>query len=131
MSINSPEEYVKNLWDWRILDGCFGDSKISVSDIDGFVERNGKILILETKAPGVKIPTGQNIAFNSFVRQGITVFLIWGYPGNPERMSIWPRNSTPCNLDIVRNFVKRWFYWADTGQKMEEQLCDVPIAETT
>jgi len=120
MSIENPEEYVKNLWDWRILDNCFGESNISVSDLDGFVERNGNILILETKSPTVKmIPKGQEIAFNSFIKTGIiTVFVIWGWPGKPEFMQIWPKKVFNCDIKSLRDYVKRWYHWADTGKKL-------------
>ena len=47
----------RSLWDWSTLDGCFGNSKIRVGDIDGFVERRGRVLFIETKYPGSWVPT--------------------------------------------------------------------------
>lgn len=113
MSIENPEEYLKNLWDWKILNDCFGESKIKVSDIDGFVERKGKVLILETKASGVVVPLGQTIAFDAFVKKNMTVFVIWGSPGCPQKLKIWPREAIDCDLEILQSYVKRWYNWAN------------------
>jgi hypothetical protein len=41
MTINKLDAYVAGLWDWVCLDGCFGDTKIRPTDIDGLVERRG------------------------------------------------------------------------------------------
>jgi len=120
LSIENPKEYVKNLWDWKILDGCFGNTNIKVSDLDGFVERKGKTLFIETKAPTVvKIKDGQQIAFDAWVKNGMTVFVVWGYPGNPIKVRIWPKNEMECDLQKLRDLVSRWYYWADTGNKKQ------------
>ena len=53
MTINDPVKFCAGLWDWGILNGCFGDTLIKPTDIDGFVERNGKFLFFETKSPPI------------------------------------------------------------------------------
>jgi hypothetical protein len=56
--IRNMSQYDRGIWDWSILDGCFGDTKISPTDIDGCIERKGRKLFLETKTPGNPIPYG-------------------------------------------------------------------------
>lgn len=121
MSINNSEEYVKSLWDWRVLDGCFG-GKIKPSDIDGMVERNGHFLYLETKKPGVELTMGQEIAAKNRVKDGVSTYVvIWGYPGSPERLKIYyPAQFTrspevvDCNLDDLREWCKVWYQRVST-----------------
>jgi len=78
------------VWDWALLDGCFGETKIKPTDIDGFVERNGRFLILETKAPGASIPQGQFITFQQLVRRaGAMVIVIWGTNNKVEHIKVF------------------------------------------
>ena len=64
--------------DWGFLDNSFS-GKIRVSDIDGIVEANGKLLILEWKGSGVPITKGQEIMFKKCTeRNDIYVFVING-----------------------------------------------------
>lgn len=117
MTINNAETFVKSLWDWSCLDGCFGDTKIKPTDIDGFVERNNLFLIIETKLLGVQIPHGQMITFDRLIKTGyFTIFIVWGNPGKPEEMMIITRHGSgtkKANLETFRNDVKRWFAHAD------------------
>ena len=48
--------------DWSIFNDCFGPTKIRVSDIDGVVERNGRVLFFEWKQKR-QIDPGQTILF--------------------------------------------------------------------
>lgn len=113
MTINNWEKYKATHWDWACLDGCF-DRGISPSDVDGIVEVNGKFLLLETKSPTARLSTGQHRMFNNFPG---TVLVIWGEPEKPEEMmSIFHGKSQRRNaatLSGVRDFVGRWFRWAD------------------
>ena len=117
MTINNWEQYKANLWDWAILDGCFGVSKISPTDIDGFVERNGRFLVIETKAPTAEVEQGQEIVFRELVKTGkFTVFVVWGKPGQPERMriiSIWADQAIDADLDKLREKTKMWYKYAN------------------
>jgi hypothetical protein len=64
--------------DWGFLDNSFS-GKIRVSDIDGVVEANGHLLILEWKGNGVPATTGQEIMFKNITKiNNIIVFLING-----------------------------------------------------
>ncbi len=122
MTIKNQTAFMDGIWDWGILSGCFGDTQIAPTDIDGFVERNGKFLILETKAPGVEVKTGQEITFNALVRiAGAVVIVIWGNRGNPERIKVYsqkePKGKEYDNADMstLRWLVKTWFQMADSA----------------
>jgi hypothetical protein len=104
MTIRNPEAFVRGLWDWAILDGCFGSTKILPTDIDGCIERNRQILILETKASSAS--TGYT-----------TVFVIWGDTNNPEELMVFhkgiiqPKHS--ISLTELKRRVTNWYKWAD------------------
>lgn len=119
MTINDPEKFCASLWDWGVLRGCFGDTKIEPTDIDGMVERHGQFLWFETKEPNVRIPDGQRITFtNAASTNFITVLVIWGHPGEPQKMHSWWRDREKTyentSLDRLREFVSNWYDWADT-----------------
>lgn len=121
MTINSPEKYMANIWDWAILDGCFGITNIRPTDIDGFVERNGEFLMLETKQPRVPIPLGQQRTHQAWVKKGGTVIIIWGLKDTPEKIQMFsPYHPFPdgkvweqADIDILRKRVKNWYEWAE------------------
>lgn len=117
MSITNPEEF-NETWDWDILKGCFGSTKISPTDIDGCVERKGRKLYLETKKPGVQVPVGQDITFRDLAKEGHTVLYIWGEINNPveiKRLSNRAEvNYTPATLDTLRAIVSAWFLFAES-----------------
>lgn len=119
MTINNPEAFAASHWDWACLNGCFGDTKIAPTDVDGLVERKGWLLLLETKLPGVEIPEGQLHTFAGLIAtHRFTIMVIWGHPGKPERMRIFTRRgadiSCPANLKRLRHHVWRWFDFADS-----------------
>lgn len=117
MTINDPKKYMAGVWDWAILDGCFGDTKIRPTDIDGFAERKGHFLFLETKSPGASIPLGQQITFESAAKQGHTVIVAWGEQNSPEQIMTMTRLGNKfhenTSLDEMRDFVSKWYRWAD------------------
>jgi hypothetical protein len=120
--IKDMEKYIANLWDWQILDGCFGNRGISPTDLDGAVERNKHLLVLETKSPGVEVPKGQEILFKSLVETAkAKVVVVWGRRNQPERARLYD-SFHPDGMDIddvdlprLRSYVTRWFEWADKG----------------
>ena len=118
MTINNLDEFVNNLWDWSILDGCFGNTRIHPTDVDGLVERNGKFLLIEAKSPGVEIKTGQMIMFNKLVHTGyFTVILVWGEINNPEKITLMTSKTIEVyeniSLDKLREITSKWFIWAN------------------
>jgi len=40
-----------------------------------------------------------------------TILILWGIPGQPERMSIWPwyTEIKECNKADIQKIVKNWF----------------------
>ena len=121
MTINNPSEYLRNLWDWQCLSGCFGDSKISPTDIDGFVERNSFFLVIETKAPDVPLKTGQRITFEKLVSiPQFSVVVVWGHPHTPEKIMVWydldkqkEYTGDDASLEKLREIVSGWYRYAD------------------
>ena len=114
MTINNRDAYFASLWDWGILDGCFGETKIRPTDLDGLVERNGQFLVIETKLPGVKIGEGQLLTFEAMVKDPrFWIMFIWGRPGMPEEIEVWHGASrkkyVPADLDKLRLVVGGWF----------------------
>ena len=120
MTIQNTDLFMSGLWDWAILDGCFGGTKIKPTDIDGFIERNGKFLVIETKRTGAMLKNGQMIMFKSMIKTGVfTVVIVWGMKNCPTEMQVfYPPPSNPtlkkiATIDDLRRVVNWWFINAD------------------
>lgn len=118
MSINNPEAFAAGLWDFAVLDGCFGEGRIRPTDVDFLVERNGHFLFVETKSPGVAVPEGQRIMLEKLAQiPAFAVIIVWGRPGEPSKLKlmwrgrIWEKED--ANLDILREWCSSWFRFAD------------------
>ncbi|MAH51417.1 hypothetical protein CMI37_36715 [Candidatus Pacearchaeota archaeon] len=104
-------------FDWSWTDGCFGNTTIAPMDIDGVVERHGRILVFETKDVGVEVKKGQLITLTSLYKMGdFTVMFIWGKT-EPETVEVWypppynyKRNYT--GVAWARKVVAWWFEYA-------------------
>jgi hypothetical protein len=111
------DKFLDSFVEWSILDGCFGDTTIHPTDIDGMVERKGKCLFLEQKGAGVPLPTGQAMAFVSLVKQGNTVIVFWGKGSKIVKMRVMTPESDlmidPASLRDLRNAVADWFFEVD------------------
>lgn len=119
MTIENPEAFAKGFWDWAILDGCFGDTKIKPTDIDGAIERRGWYLLIETKAPGVELKQGQLLFYKGLLDTGrFTILFVWGETNKPEKIWLWTRRSTieydKANISTFRGIVSKWFEFANT-----------------
>jgi hypothetical protein len=115
MTINNFEHLQNSVWDWAILNGCFGESKIKVSDIDGIVESKGKFIIFECKfRPSDPIPTGQELMIKALTASKLfTVVVLWG-DKTPEQMKVYYPNGLvtdkrQVNLGDLRDIVTRWY----------------------
>lgn len=121
MTIQNMDAFIDALWDWGFLDGCFGGTRIRVSDLDGMVERNGWCLIIEAKGLGKQIPRGQQIMFRVLAGKGFTILVLWGEPNQPKHMQIWyphqhdPKPCTSSSIREVQDVVRRWFNWASAN----------------
>lgn len=121
--INNPDKFMQGFWNWDILAGCFGDTKIKVMDIDGAVERNGKFLFIETKSleAGDKLPLGQHLFLKNLALKGAFVIVLWGDKDNPvraktyngERRGFEETEPFDCDIDWLRETVSAWFEYAD------------------
>ena len=114
MTIQNAHAYLEGVWDWAMLNGCFGETNIKPTDIDGFVERNGNFLVLETKKVGVEIPPGQLITFNQLRKTNVfTIVVLWGDNKEPEYMQVFTKSKVTeikqCNIEVFRKVVKWWF----------------------
>ena len=115
MTIASPEKYMRALWDWGMFDGCFGNSRIKIGDIDGIVESRGHFLLIEGKSVGVPIPEGQRIMIGKLLEiPQFTIICLWGTP--PNRINrIEVRNGKEvitiahATIGDLRSVVAEWY----------------------
>ena len=118
MTIHEPVLFLDGIWDWSIFDGCFGQTRIAVTDIDGLVERRGKFLVIEAKSPRTHIPTGQKIMFDALVATGFfSVLVIWGDTNKPVRAMLMNQKGvfdySPADVKKCRAIVSAWFQYAE------------------
>lgn len=104
--------------DWGFLDSSFSN-KIRVGDIDGIVEANGCLLIMEWKSFIGEIPVGQKIMFEKITaRNKIVVFVISGDPVEtvPTHIKVFSRGKltmdSPCNKDKLKKYCEAWEFKA-------------------
>lgn len=118
MTIRDIDLYISELWDWAILDGCFSATKISATDIDGAVERNGNLLIIETKMPDQPIPNGQRIMFDNLRRaKTCHIIIVWGHRNNPVALQVWGEDAYDADINELRARIAAWFNWANQHPK--------------
>ena len=120
MTIRSFKNLEANTWDWAVFSGCFGSSKMSVSDLDGIIERRGNFLVIETKLPGVPISMGQSILFSHLSEvPGFTVIVVWGNPGKAEKMMRWPDGGKiDITTEQLRDEVSKWYQYANSHSRL-------------
>jgi len=112
--------YIKKMTpNWGFLDSSFS-KRITVGDIDGIVEANGKLLILEWKTSGAEIPLGQQIMFEKVtpISGIVTVIVIWG---DPEETTVSgyqlffngkKQKKKEAGCDDIKEVCRRWEFWA-------------------
>lgn len=75
---------VRARWDWGWLDGCFGESRISASDIDAIWERHGWFLVFEIKKPDETLYQGQLLLLRALsASTNTSVYVIRGLRNEP------------------------------------------------
>jgi hypothetical protein len=126
VTIQNQTAFLGSLPDWSILDGCFGNTQIHPTDVDGCVERKGVCLFLEAKKTGVGLGQGQLGVFKALVRQGNTVIVFWGSglnraaDANVTHMVIFSQQGNrpfvPADLDDLRDAVAAWYRKADGAE---------------
>lgn len=102
-----------------MLDGCFGATRITPSDVDGIVERNGEFLILEGKLGGA-VSYGQRRMYENLSRRlACPLLYLWGQPNDIRRWEVWNKGKLQYKGDTsnerVRDYVRRWFNYVNRG----------------
>lgn len=120
MTIRNKDAFDAQQWDWGFLDGCFGNTNIRVTDVDGLVERNGQFLMIESKGAGVPIPLGQKIMHDQWVRRGNSLLVVWGEPNIPLRIEfrsniggLRTREVESASIPQFQELVGQWFRTVD------------------
>jgi hypothetical protein len=98
------------------LKGCFGNTRISPTDMDCVIERRGKFLFIEEKNPEEDITVGQRILLEQLAKKpGITCVVMWGKSkeNHVEAYQVhdgmrWGK-KIPCTTEEFRDFVSNWF----------------------
>ena len=113
------------VFDWDFLLPAFAGTKIQPTDIDAAIERNGRVLIFETKEPGKPIPRGQELLLMTLLSIGrgkINVMVLFGKTeltvcGMEEwyflNGGIRKRKATGCDCTHVFNRVSAWWKYAN------------------
>lgn len=113
--LRDRKRVAERLWNWAPYNDCF-TRRARLSDVDGIIECNGRILIVEGKPhdeEGVSYAAG--CVFSSLVAHGVDVLVLFGDPltGVPVAWIRWtktpPRSKEPCALEDVREFMRAWW----------------------
>jgi hypothetical protein len=122
VTIRHVDQYLDSSVDWAILAGCFGNSTIEPSDIDGWIERGGVSLFIERKLPEGSLRHGQLIGHKSLAAQGNTVITFWA-ANTPDGVQVQRMKINgsghdgqvhPATLADLRAAVDRWYWQADS-----------------
>lgn len=132
-TIKYPEKFASSsalgfdgVSDWRWYLKCFSPTNITPMDIDGFTERKGNFLVLETKALGKQVPPGQMTALEALHKLGcFTVIFIEGKTF-PEKAKIWAapkfknlimKDHKPVDdVEKLQVFIREWFIYANDNK---------------
>jgi hypothetical protein len=98
----------------EVFSCCF-PGNINFGDVDGIVEINGKILMLEWKSKISDLPTGQKIMYERITNNpSYTVLIVFG---DPESMNVLGyrtvknKNLSPikyAGLEELKGDIKKW-----------------------
>jgi len=117
--------------DWEFLNDCF-PRNIRVTDLDGFIEINSRVLILEHKQKNQEIPYGQAMAFTKIIEKNkIKVIVFWAdldnmgnivklyqtriFDSTDSNVSI--KNDYWPNIQNLKDKIKAWVKWAEEQEK--------------
>ena len=110
--------------DLTVFDDCF-PRRIGFGDVDGIVERNGRLLILELKSLGQPLTDGQRIMherLSQSLGEAYQAVVIWGAPDftRPLKMQMWIKGQSiapqAVSLDEIKKVFRDWFKEADRQQ---------------
>ncbi|MGC3982798.1 MAG: hypothetical protein QM808_16225 [Steroidobacteraceae bacterium] len=110
--------YKEQLPDWAILDGCFPRG-IRPSDVDGIVEINQSVLMLEWKPRMGALTKGQLLLFQNMTSGSpkVQVLVIYGDTGVPGEIELYQHGAIkfrqPCDTSFLRWFCQQWGLFAE------------------
>ena len=96
--------------------------RFGFTDVDGQVERNGCLLVVELKMPGAPLPAGQRIMYEQATRRigdAYRPYVVWGAPDFSGRLEFqtWRSGRTTgrqrTTLSELEARFTKWFRWAD------------------
>lgn len=126
--------YKERLPDWGILDGCFPRG-IRPSDVDGIVELNEHVLMLEWKPKLGSLTRGQLFMFQNMTRGSpkVQVLVIYGDKDTPAEIELYQNGTArfrqACDVEFLRWFCQQWGLFAESrsnysfnGQQQERRI---------
>ncbi len=118
--IRNWERALETRCNWSWLELAWGGTKISPSDIDFVVERNGRFLFFEVKPTRAEAAgsRGQEILFTRLaalpnVTAGYLVGDIVEHEITPLEICIVGRDWQPIDRGGFLTYCGRWYAWAD------------------
>lgn len=114
--------YKERLPDWGILDGCFPRG-IRPSDVDGIVELNEHVLMLEWKPRFGSLTRGQLFMFQNMTRGSpkVQVLVIYGDKDTPAEIELYQNGTSrfrqACDVEFLRWFCQQWGLFAESRSK--------------
>lgn len=117
--IHNPAAFFEERWRYQWPLGIFDEylpGKCGFTDIDGIVEINGHILVLETKGAGC-VPLGQKLTLSALQRRRVTSMVVWGKPMQPTKVRIYypggqVKEYPSVDLAWLTEKVRGWATWA-------------------
>jgi hypothetical protein len=127
--IRNMDAYDRGIWDWKILEGCFGETSVTPTDVDALIQRRDKFLFIETKQPGAPVPPGQKYALEHLAKYGDTVLIVHGSEKEVTELKkmtyagehVYEKPS----IDKLRSVVAGWWNFANeppSPERMAEML---------
>lgn len=118
--IRSWDKALETRCNWSWINGAFGGTRISVSDVDFLIERKGQFLIGEVK-PSRSISQGQTLTFKSLAAiPQITAFFLVGsiteHEIEPVEILVMGEGWRKITRTGFYEFCARWFLCATEGR---------------
>lgn len=120
LNIRNKEKFLSTIPDWSIFNGVFKRKNARIGDMDGFIEINSHLLIIEVKSTGAEIPLGQKIAFENLSRKGkASILVLWGEKDVYTKYRVYKEGTTKpyekeeCTTEDIKIILRAFELWAD------------------